>query len=82
MALIGNGPPVSQAPLANPQFAANHFSLSLPTQSGRVYVLQYQASLSSPNWLSLPLVPGNGGTVTLTDSSATNSQRFYRVQRW
>jgi len=82
MALIGNGPPVSQAPLANPQFGANHFSLSLPTQSGRVYVLQYQASLSSTNWLSLPLVPGNGGTVTLTDSSATNSQRFYRVQRW
>lgn len=82
MALIGNGPPVSQALLFNPNVGTNGFTLSLPSQSGRVYVLQYENSLADTNWNSLPLVPGNGGMLILTDPSPTNLQRFYRVQRW
>jgi hypothetical protein len=30
----------------------------------------------------LPLVAGSGGTLTLTDPTATNAQRFYRVRQW
>ncbi len=82
MALIGNGPPVSSALLAGPNVGTNGFSLSLPSQSGRVYVLQYENSLSDTSWNSLPPVPGNGGTLLLTDPSPANQQRFYRVQRW
>ncbi len=82
LALIGNGPPATQAPLSNPNLDANGFSVSLPTRSGKVYVLQYENSLSDSNWTSLPLVPGNGSTTLLTDPTATNSQRFYRVQQW
>jgi alpha-tubulin suppressor-like RCC1 family protein len=79
MALIGNSP---QVDLSNAGFKTNAFSLSLPSHSGRVYVLQYKKSLSATNWLSLPLVPGNGHSLILTDLSATNSQRYYRVQQW
>jgi hypothetical protein len=82
MPLLGNGPPVTQAFLSNPTFSSNTFNVSLPTQSGRVYAFEYKNSLSDTNWLLLPLVPGNGGTSTLTDAAATNSVRFYRVQRW
>ncbi len=82
MALIGNGPPVSSTVLAAPGVSTNGFSLFVPAQSGRVYVLQYKDSLSDTNWISLPLVPGNGGTLLLTDPFPTNQQRFYRVQTW
>ena len=82
LALIGNGPPKTQALLTSPNLGNSNFSLLLPSQSGKVYVLQYQNSLLDGNWISLPLVPGNGGTLLLTDPTATNSQRFYRVQQW
>jgi len=32
--------------------------------------------------MALPLVAGNGGTLTVIDRGAAGSQRFYRVQRW
>lgn len=82
MALIGDGPPVIQAPLATPTIGTNGFSISLPTQSGRVYALQFKDSLTDTNWISLPLTAGNGGVLTLTDPTATDSGRFYRVLRW
>ena len=82
MALIGNGPPVSSVLLANPGIGANGFSLSLPSQSGRAYALQFVNSLSDTNWNSLPLVPGDGGMLLLTDPLPTDQQRFYRVQKW
>jgi hypothetical protein len=82
MALIGNGPPAAQALATNPNLDANGFSLALPTQSGRVYLLEYKNSLSDSNWTLLPLIPGNGGTMLLADPTATNAQRFYQVRRW
>ena len=82
MALIGNGPPIVHVPLSNPASTTNGFTLTFPSQSGRVYILQYINSLSGTNWISQPLVPGNGGPLILTDPSETNQQRFYRVQTW
>ena len=82
MALIGNGPPITQALLTGPTLNSNTFEVALPTQSGRVYGFEYKSSLSDSNWTLLPLLPGNGASVLLTDPSATNAQRFYRVQRW
>ena len=82
MALIGNGPPVTSMPMSNPVIGTNGFSFSIPSASGRVYVLEYTTSLFGPNWISLPLVPGNGGILFLTDPSPTDAQRFYRVQKW
>jgi hypothetical protein len=82
LAIVGNGPPVPFMALANASFVGNSFSVSLPTQSGRVYRLEYKDSLTETNWMPLPLAPGNGSTQTLIDSTASGAQRFYRVRQW
>ena len=82
LAIIVVGQPAPQAPVTNPKWNTNSFSLSLPTRSGRVYALEYKDSLSDTNWTALPLGAGNSGAMTLTDATATNSQRFYRVRQW
>ncbi len=82
MALIGNGPPATNAFSSNPNFGAGNFSFSMPSQSGKVYVLQYVNDFLDSNWTSLPLVPGTGKNLLLVDPAPTNSQRFYRVQKW
>ena len=61
---------------------ANQFGVSVPTQSGHVYRLEYKNSLADTLWTALPLVAGNGGMLALTDSYATTAQRFYRVRYW
>ena len=82
VALIGNGPPMLQIPLINPAYNTNCFIVSLPTLSGRVYSLQYKNSLTETNWIASPLNAGNGKTIIVTDTNATNLQRFYRVRQW
>jgi len=80
LAIVGK--PVPLATLANASFVGNSFSVSLPTQSGRVYRLEYTDSLTETNWMALPLAPGNGSSQTLIDSTVSSAQRFYRVPRW
>lgn len=83
LALVGEGPPVQQAAWNNPVLNNHGFNVSLPTQRGRVYRLEYKNSLSDSNWTALPLVAGNGTNLTLFDTVSTNSSsRFYRVRRW
>jgi len=83
LALIGDHAPPSQVPLLNANASLNGFSFVLPSLGGRVYLLQYENNLTDSNWTSMPLVPGNGSNLTLVDpSSTTNTQRFYRVQKW
>ena len=82
LALLGNAPPTPQAPMSNPAWTFGGFSVSLSTQSGRVCRLEYKTSLTDSNWTALPLAAGNGGALTLTDPTATNLQRFYRVRQW
>ncbi|MGH7969463.1 MAG: choice-of-anchor Q domain-containing protein, partial [Limisphaerales bacterium] len=62
-------------------------SLSRPSESqcqflintiaGQNYTLQY--SLSLTNWISLLLTNSPGGVLQITDTSATNASRFYRI---
>ena len=83
LALVGHGPPVLHVPATNPSLSTNGFSLSLPSQSGRVYRLEYVNSLNESTWTALPLSAGNRGALTLTDPTATNAgERFYRVKSW
>lgn len=82
LAIIGSGPPVLSASLNNPTRSAAGFSVSVPTQSGRVYALEYKNSLEDTVWTPLPLVAGTGRERTLTDPTANIAQRFYRVRRW
>ena len=80
-ALFG-GPPILAAAVIHPSYEAHGFSLEIPTQSGRVYSLEYKNSLADAQWAALPLIAGNGRLETLSDPSAPGTQRFYRVQQW
>jgi hypothetical protein len=82
LALEATSPPAAQVLFLNPRMDAGRFSVSLPTQSGRVYRLEYTTSLTDTNWTGLPLVPGNGAAVTLTDPAAAGTHRFYRARQW
>ena len=81
MALLGEGPPLTQS-LVRGAFTGSNYTVSLPSQSGRIFVPEYKNSLSETNWHALPPVAGNGSLLLLTDPATSNSARFYRVQRW
>jgi hypothetical protein len=44
--------------------------------------MEYRNNLNETNWTALPLAPGNGNQQVLTDSTATNSARLYRIRTW
>ncbi len=66
--------------LVNPQWNNNIFTVSLSSQNGTTYTLQYKNSLPDTSWTSLSPMAGNGGLLTLIDPGATAPQRVYRVQ--
>jgi hypothetical protein len=82
LALIGHAPPALRASANNAQVTGNSFSLSVPTQSGRTYRLEFRDLLTGGNWIALPLVAGTGTEMILFDANATAAQRFYRVRGW
>ena len=50
------------------------------TVSGQSYTLEYKNTLTDAAWTPIPpSVPGTGSSMTLTDTTATVSTRFYRV---
>ena len=55
-----------------------NFRFSFATELGRTYIVQYTASLTTPNWQNAPSFTGDGTVVTVTDTTA-NTMRFYRV---
>jgi hypothetical protein len=56
------------------------FRLSLPTEKGHLYILEFSDALAPANWTALPAVVGDGTVTVLMDLAATNQQRFYRLQ--
>ena len=82
LALVGEGPPVLRAPMANPTVGARGFSVSLPSQSRRVYRLEFKNLLTDGAWTALPLAAGARGWLTLRDPTPTTAPRFYRVRQW
>jgi hypothetical protein len=65
--------------LANPRWQNGAFTVSVPTLTGKTYALQYKSGLSAGAWTQLPAEPGTGSMLTLTDPSASSTQRFFRV---
>jgi len=82
LALVGDGPPIIQVRLNTSQWSSGRFSVLAPAESGRVYGLEYKDTLATGQWQPLPLAAGVPPTLTLSDSTATNSSRVYRVRRW
>jgi alpha-tubulin suppressor-like RCC1 family protein len=81
LALV-TGVPQRSALLTQPARHVMSFTVAIPSRSGRVYRLEYKTALNDPTWTALPLITGNGGTLTLTDSVASDAHRFYRVREW
>lgn len=76
-----NGDASGVAPqLFSPGLTGNTFAVSLATSRGKNYFLEFKNSLTEVIWTALPPVAGDGSVRMLTDSTATGSQRIYRVR--
>ena len=64
----------------NMRLTNNAATVSVPTQVGYNYTLEFKNSLSDASWTSVITISGTGGTMTLTDPSAAVPKRFYRVR--
>lgn len=80
IARLNNATTLAPPQLLNPLLSNSLFRVSVATISGRNYILQFKRLLTGTNWTSLPAVAGDGTVKALTDASATNSTRFYRVE--
>jgi hypothetical protein len=67
-------------PLFNPARSGQGFSLSVSTDVGKNYALEFNDSLSAFGWTGYPIQPGDGTVQSLSDPAAFGSQRFYRVR--
>jgi hypothetical protein len=66
--------------ISSPKLTGTTFTLSVPTQVGFNYTLEYKNSLSDANWTFVQMLNGTDGTITLTDTTATGSSRLYHVR--
>jgi len=64
-----------------PTYNNGTFGLSFTSQNGVSYRVQFKNSLNDANWTDLPNMPiaGNGGVLNVSDSSAGQQARFYRI---
>src|SRR5262249_39154178 len=76
-ALLGEG--VSLPIIVSPAFDGTSFSFSFDTIPGKTYVVQYKNSLNDPTWLALATLPGHGTPTTISSSSPSSAQVFYRL---
>jgi hypothetical protein len=56
------------------------FMLTVPTEVGPTYVVEYKDSLEDPSWNVLTTLSGTGTPIPVTDNGLTNTPRFYRVR--
>ncbi|MBL9168083.1 MAG: PD40 domain-containing protein [Verrucomicrobiales bacterium] len=76
ISLVNLTPPT----LSNPRKVGTTFTVSLPTQLGFNYVLEFKNFLTDANWTAIQTNGGTGGPMTLTNTGATTVNRFYRVR--
>ncbi len=79
-ALMASFTHASSPMISSPKLTGTTFTLSVPTQVGFNYTLEYKNSISDPNWTAVQTVSGTGSIITLTDPGATGPSRFYRVR--
>ena len=61
-------------------FNSSTFMLTVPTEVGPTYVVEYKDDLEDPSWNVLTTVSGTGLSIPITDNGLTNATRFYRVR--
>ena len=62
-----------------PTKVGNNFIVSIQTELGKNYTVQYVDSLPALNWQNLPGISGDGTVKTVTNSAPNVTQRFYRL---
>jgi hypothetical protein len=62
-----------------PKKVGDNFTVSIQTEPGKTYALQYADSVSALNWQSLPGITGDGTVKTVTNSAPNVTQRYYRL---
>jgi hypothetical protein len=75
--------PVAARPtplLLVPRHTGSTFSVDVATTSGFTYYLEYRTNLTTGIWTAASQASGDGTVKTLTDSSASDSQRVYHVR--
>jgi alpha-tubulin suppressor-like RCC1 family protein len=80
LALLDWRKPVLRA--SEPAWNNGVFAVYALTLSGKTYSLETKHHLGDSNWLGKPLVPGTGGTTLFNDTSATNTETYYRLRHW
>jgi hypothetical protein len=66
--------------ISNSKLTGSTFTLSLPTQTGTNYVLEYKNSMSDANWIPIQTNSGTGGMMNLTNTGTVGPSRFYRIR--
>ena len=65
--------------IVSPNFNTSLFRLTFPTEIGPSYDVEYKTKLTDPTWQVLTNVTGSGLSATITNSSGTNTTKFYRI---
>ncbi len=71
---------IRPAPIFFAPTAVNgNFLVSIQSELGESYTVSYANSLSSPSWQILTNITGNGSVITVTNSAAGVTSRFFRL---
>jgi hypothetical protein len=62
-----------------PTKVGTSFVVSIQTEVGKTYTVQYVNSLSTLNWQNLAPINGDGTVKTVTNAAPGVAQRFYRL---
>jgi hypothetical protein len=72
-------PPVAPT-LFITQTTPTEVQITLQTEAGRSYVLEFKDHLSDPVWTSVTPFSGDGNLHTFVDTTSAGASRFYRVR--
>jgi subtilisin family serine protease len=65
--------------ISSPFLSGTALTFSFETVPGKTYLVQYKASLDDTNWQVLQTIPGDGSVKTVTNSTTSASQRYFRL---
>ena len=66
--------------IASLDFNSQTFMLTVPTELGPTYVVEYKDRLEEGPWTVPTTIAGTGLPIPITDNGLTNTTRFYRVR--
>jgi subtilisin family serine protease len=65
--------------ISSPVLSGTALTFSFQSVAGNTYLVQYKDSLDQTNWQVLQTIPGDGSIKTVTNSTESAAQRYYRL---